>query len=98
MLGAAFSCALPCSYELKVVDAVTGEAAASTDGKAVGDATAAVPAADLPPGRYEYELRVYKCGKPGTAEARFSSAFPLGDAASEPSPWLPTLQPVLPGS
>jgi len=49
-------------------------------------------------------LRVYKCGKPGTAETRFSSTFAVGDtgdgavtpgAPLTPIPALPTLAPVV---
>jgi hypothetical protein len=104
MLGAGFSCALPCSYELRVLDVDTGKPVATAAGKAVGDATATVPAAGLEPGTYEYALRVYKCGKPGTAETRFSSPFAVGETTGEPEPGpalsllLPTLAPVLPGS
>ena len=46
---------------------------ASAGGKAVGPATVKIPAADLQPGQYEYALRAFKCGKPGTAETRFST-------------------------
>ena len=95
MLAAAFSCALPCSYELRVLDTATGEVAAHAEGKAVGDASAAVPAAGLAPGTYEYALRVYKCGKPGTAETRFSSPFALGDLPAASWRPLPTLEPVV---
>jgi len=95
MLQTAFSCLLPCSYELSVLDATTGIPVASASGKAVGLATVTISAAELPPGQYEYALRAFKCGKPGTAETRFSTAFAL-DAADAKTQVLPTLEPVVP--
>jgi hypothetical protein len=91
----AFSCLLPCSYELRVLDAASGDVVALADGKAVGPATVRLPASSLPPGEYQYALRVYKCGKPGTAETRFSTPFALGEAAPADARTLPTLAPVL---
>jgi hypothetical protein len=92
-----FSCDLPCSYEAQVVDARTGALVASVAGKAVGEQTIAVPADALDSGNYQYVLRALKCGKPGTAEARYSQsfAFPLGVTSGGLSPAVPTL-PVLP--
>jgi len=77
-----FSCALPCSYEAQVLDAETGEVVAEQTGKAVGSQLLAIPAAGLATGSYQYALRVLKCGKPGTAETRYSQAFTLQTAAA----------------
>jgi hypothetical protein len=95
VLQTGFSCSQPCTYQLRVLDATTGEPVASASGNAVGLATVKIPAAELPPGQYEYALRAFKCGKPGTAETRFSTAFALGttDVKAER---LPTLEPVVP--
>jgi hypothetical protein len=92
-----FSCALPCSYEAQVIDARTGAVVASDAGKAVGAQTIAVPADTLDAGNYQYVLRALKCGKPGTAEARYSQsfAFPLGVQGGASPPVFPLL-PVLP--
>jgi hypothetical protein len=95
-LETGFSCLTPCSYELRVLDATTGKPVASASGKAVGPATVRIPTADLKPGRYEYALRAFKCGKPGTAETRFSTAFALGAADVKSARALPTLEPVVP--
>ena len=95
ILRTGFSCSLPCSYELRVLDATTGEPVATASGKAVGAATVKIAAAGLPPGQYEYALRAFKCGKPGTAETRFSTPFALGAADVKSQP-LPTLEPVVP--
>jgi hypothetical protein len=94
-LQTGFSCSLPCSYELRILDARTGDSVARATGKAVGPATVKIPAAQLPPGQYEYALRTFKCGKPGTAETRFSTAFALGGANLKAA-LLPTLEPVVP--
>ncbi|MFL5961723.1 MAG: hypothetical protein ACJ757_02355 [Gaiellaceae bacterium] len=97
MLGIDFSCALPCSYETQIVDARTGAVVTSSAGKVSGEQTVAFPAADLEAGRYQYVLRVLKCGKPGTREARFSRAFEVPPAAETQSPTLPLpLLPLLP--
>ena len=54
-----------------------------------------IPTDELRPGQYEYALRAFKCGKPGTAETRFSTAFALGSADVK-AQQLPTLEPVVP--
>ena len=68
---------------------------ASASGKAVGPTTVKIPAAELPPGQYEYALRAFKCGKPGTAETRFSTASPSARQTRRRRE-LPTLEPVVP--
>jgi hypothetical protein len=90
-----FSCLLPCSYELRVLDVASGDVVARATGKAVGLATVKLPAASAPPGDYQYALRVFKCGKPGTAETRFSTPFSLGEPTPADARVLPTLEPVL---
>jgi hypothetical protein len=97
MLAIDFSCALPCSYEAQVVDARTGAVVAGAAGKAVGQQTVSLSADSLDVGSYQYVLRVLKCGKPGTGEARFSRAFavPLGTQSEPPIGPLSTL-PLLP--
>jgi hypothetical protein len=97
MLTIDFSCTLPCSYQSQVIDAQTGALVTGMAGKAVGAQTIALPADSLDPGRYQYVLRALKCGKPGTAEARYSRAFtvPFGAQTEPPLPPLPTL-PLLP--
>ena len=108
-LAVDFSCALPCSYELRVIDASSGDVVAATEGKAVGGETATLPAAGLGPGSYQYVLRVFKSGKPGTSEMRFSVPFAVTAADPVPAPpdlvvpqpplpALPTLQPTVPAA
>jgi hypothetical protein len=92
-----FSCALACSYQARVINAETGQVVAGAAGKAIGEQTVTIAADELGAGTYQYALRVLKCGKPGTAEARFSRGFtiPLGTATAPPGPAGPTL-PELP--
>ena len=105
-LSVDLTCALPCSYQLHVVDATTGDAVASADGKAVNEQTVTIPTDGLVTGDYQYALRVFKCGKPGTTETRYSRPFVLqaGDPATPPPPdllgglSLPTLLPTVPGT
>lgn len=99
MLAIDFSCALPCSYDAELVDAQTGAVVAGLTGKAIGKQTIALPADNLEAGSYQYVLRALKCGKPGTAEARFSRAVtvPLGTQTVMPaSPLLAATLPRLP--
>jgi hypothetical protein len=96
-----FSCALPCSYRVQLLDAQTGEIVAGAEGKAVGSQTVAIPADGLAAGRYQYVLRALKCGKPGTAEARYSRPFAVTPAppnadATPPDPDAPPPPPSPP--
>ncbi|HEY2777889.1 MAG TPA: hypothetical protein VGI77_08280 [Gaiellaceae bacterium] len=93
-LQTGFTCNLPCTYQLQILDATTGKSVASASGKSVGLTTVKIPIAELSPGQYEYALRAFKCGKPGTAETRFSTAFALGSADVK-AKQLPTLEPVV---
>jgi hypothetical protein len=104
VLEADFSCTEPCTYALRVVDASTGAVAAETGGNAVGPQALTIPATDLAAGLYQYVLRVFKCGKPGTGQTSFSVPFSVvpPDPQSVPEPPLlapfPTLVPVEPES
>ena len=101
-------CSTPCSYRADVVDARTGAVVSGAAGKANGALTVTVPSDDLAGGDYQYALRVFKSGKPGTAETRYSRKFtipgeppPADDPASlgwlPESRWpLPTLLPIVP--
>jgi hypothetical protein len=88
-----FSCLLPCTYDLTVRDVASGEVVARSTGNAVGPASVKLAGANVPPGQYQYALRAYKCGKPGTAETRFSTPFAVGDAVADVRT-LPTLVPL----
>jgi hypothetical protein len=103
-LSVDLTCASPCSYQLRVLDATTGAADAAAAGKAVNQQTVTIPTEGLTDGSYQYALRVFKCGKPGTAETRYSRPFALltGDPGAVPSELfggglsLPTLLPTVP--
>jgi hypothetical protein len=95
-LTTTFSCELPCSYDVRVLHAATGDVAASATGKAVGAASVTIPATELQSGAYQYALRVFKCGKPGTSETRFSSTFTLGDVPNPPAATPQLSAPVRP--
>ena len=104
-LAVDFSCALPCSYQLRVIDATSSDVVAATEGKAVGEATATLATGGLTSGTYQYVLRIFKSGKPGTAEMRFSRPFAFStatDPVAAPAGLvplglpLPTLQPTVP--
>lgn len=93
-----FSCALPCSYQVQILDAQTGETVAGAAGKAVGLQTITIPTDGLDAGSYQYALRVLKCGKPGTEEARYSRPFAVtpGIDTGPPADTPPTLSPIAP--
>jgi hypothetical protein len=95
-LAVDFSCAQPCSYAAEVLDAQTGAVVAGVSGKAVGNQTVALPADNLEAGSYQYVLRALKCGKPGTAVARFSRAFSVPPGTQAVLPPTPPLDPTLP--
>jgi len=102
-----FSCALPCSYQVRVIDATSSEVVAAAEDKALGAATVTLPTAGLASGTYQYAVRIFKSGKPGTSEMRFSRPFVYSTATDPvpappgllpPDPPLPTLQPTAPGT
>jgi hypothetical protein len=80
---------------VRVLDAASGDVVARATGNAVGLATVKLPTGSVAPGEDQYALRVFRCGKPGTAETRFSTSFALGETASSEARILPTLEPVL---
>jgi hypothetical protein len=81
-----------------VIDARTGAIVTDVTGKAVGTQTIALLADSLDPGSYQYVLRTLKCGKPGTAEARFSQAFTIPIGAQTAPPLPPPTLPLLPAA
>ena len=81
-----------------MIDAHTGAIVARTAGKAVGAQTISIPADGLDPGSYQYTLHALKCGKPGTAESRYSRPFavtlPAGADAGPTAPYTEQLGPT----
>ena len=85
-------CALPCAYRAQVLDAATGAVLAATEGDAVGAETIRIPPPAERAGSYQYALRIFTAGRPGTAVERYSRPFAAGSfgiATAEPKPALP---------
>ncbi len=97
------TCSRTCTYETRLLDLQTGEPATLIDGEGTGDQTVSIPAETLAPGSYEYELRAFTSGKPGTAVTRTSRPFtiepppPPDEPAPPPPPLRELLLPLLPG-
>ena len=105
------SCSTACAYRAALVDLHDGEVVTSAEGDvAAGGQTVSIPATALASGTYQYALRAFALGRPGTAVSRFSRPFvitlsppPLSaDAApapegtpAEPSPPPEPLLPLL---
>ncbi len=80
-------CDRPCSYRVEVVpvvpaplsplDRLTRPTSLRTTGIAFGfvPTTATLPSERLPAGVYQYVVRVFELGRPGTAVTRYSDAF-----------------------
>jgi hypothetical protein len=86
------TCDAPCTYEAQVIDLQDGDVVAKADGNADGAQTVSIPDEGLGPGNYQYTLRVFAFGKPGTAVDRFSRPFVL----AAPPPPFTALLPLLP--
>jgi hypothetical protein len=100
-LQVGFTCSAACAYRVQLLDLADGGVAASVDGTGAGEQTASLPTESLQPGSYQYELRAFAAGRPGTAVARFSAPFALPPAGAATTvsllpllTALPTLAPV----
>jgi hypothetical protein len=80
-----FGCDVACTYDAQLIDLQDGTVAESVEDKGVGEQTVSLPTETLDPGRYEYALRVFASGRPGTAVTRYSTAFAL-NFSLDPSP------------
>ena len=83
------SCTLPCTYRAEVLDAQTGAPVAVASGDAIGQETIEIGAPAASVSSYQYALRVFGAGRPGTAVTRYSRTFtadaaPAGAAAVAP--------------
>ena len=76
------ACSGWCTYRAQLLDADTGAVVSAATGDVDGPATVALPAPDRPAARYQYALRVFRTGRPGTAVTRFSSAFTAATPAA----------------
>jgi hypothetical protein len=86
------TCDTPCTYEVHVIDLQDGRPVANADGDANGEKAVSIAADGLGAGSYQYTLRVFAYGKPGTAVDRYSRPFTI----TPPPPTLAPLLPLLP--
>jgi hypothetical protein len=82
------TCASACAYRARLVDLHDGRAVATVDGEGTGLQTISIPLADRPTGSYQYTVRTFAAGRPGTAVVRTSQAFTL-TAPQPPAPEQP---------
>jgi hypothetical protein len=88
-------CAGACAYRARLIDLDSGNVVTKVDGDAFGEQTISIPADDLRPSSYEYTLRTFTKGRPGTAVVRYSEPFTI-EPVPPPDPPLPALQTLLP--
>jgi hypothetical protein len=84
------TCDAACTYHAQLIDLDDGQVAATADGESPGEqATVSIPADAINPGTYQYVLRAYTAGRPGTAVTRYSEPFTIpptdGGAAAQAS-------------
>ena len=88
------SCPAACTYRADLLDADTGAVVSAARGDALGMQTVAIPPPAAPSARYQYALRVFAAGRPGTAVARYSSPFDAQPVALAPEGTTPAVAPV----
>jgi hypothetical protein len=71
------TCSSSCTYRARLVDLHDGSVVATVDGAGTGAQTISIPAATWPTGSYQYTVRAFATGKPGTAVVRSSRPFTL---------------------
>jgi len=103
------TCDSLCRYRVDVIDLHGGDVAAYADGEALGGTQVVIPTDDLAAGTYQYALRAFARGRPGTAVTRTSRAFTIeqppaptppaedddGDEETAPPPPPPPPLPLL---
>jgi len=104
------TCTTVCTYRARLIDLETGNPVAAVDGEGTGQQSIMIPAESLGSGDYQYTVRTFASGKPGTAVVRSSRPFtitappvvadpaPEGPPADDQPPPLPpeALLPLLP--
>jgi hypothetical protein len=94
------TCDAACTYHAELIDLQDGHVAATADGDANGEQTISIPTTSLGAGSYQYVLRAFTYGKPGTAVNRYSCPFtitpPLLPGMATTPPPSQTLLPLLP--
>jgi hypothetical protein len=71
------TCASACTYRARLVDLHDGQAVATVDGAGTGLQTISIPAGNWSTGSYQYTVRTFATGRPGTAVVRSSRPFTL---------------------
>ncbi|MDX6388876.1 MAG: hypothetical protein QOD85_2678, partial [Gaiellaceae bacterium] len=90
-------CTGGCIYTARVTDLADGQDVAHAEGEGSGPIDISLPSETIPPGLYQYALRVSAVGKPGTAVTRFSEPFTIEAAPPPPPPPPdPTVDPPVP--
>ena len=97
------TCDTTCTYRTDLIDLETGRAVSTVDGAGTGDQTVSIPQTGVGAGSYQYALRTFTSGRPGTAVTRYSRPFtvppaPLGGQTTllPLLASLPTLVPISP--
>jgi hypothetical protein len=97
------TCDAACTYRTDLINLETGRAVSTVDGDGAGSQTVSIPQAGLASGSYQYAVRAFTSGRPGTAVTRYSRPFtvpsaPIGGQTTllPLLSSLPTLVPVAP--
>ena len=98
------TCDVACTYRADLIDLESGHVVSSVDGNGAGEQTVSMPDAGLASGSYQYALRTFTRGRPGTAVTRYSRPFTIPAAAGAGGQAtllpllssLPTLAPTAP--
>jgi hypothetical protein len=86
------SCDVACTYRADLIDLESGRVVSSADGDSTGEQTVSIPDAGLDAGSYQYGLRTFTYGRPGTAVTRYSRPFTIpAVSAGEQTTLLPLL-------
>ena len=85
------ACATRCAYRARLIDLHDGQAVARVDGDGEGAQTISIANDNRPTGSYQYTVRTWVVGRPGTAVVRSSEPFtitapPPLPVAEEPPP------------
>lgn len=86
------TCDTVCSYRADLIDLGNGRVASTVDGDGAGEQTVSIPDTGLGSGSYQYALRTFTLGRPGTAVTRYSRPFTIPAA---PAGVQTTLLPLL---
>ena len=80
------TCASACTYRAQLIDLHDGTAVATVDGAGTGLQAISLPGDNRPTGDYQYTVRTFATGKPGTAVVRSSRPFTITAPPPPPPP------------